>query len=533
MRSLICLLAIIGSLSTLATPPVLSNVRASQREGTKLVDIYYDAEDADGDILKVRIEVSDNDGVKYSVPAKTFTGDIGENITPGTNKHIVWDAGTDWDGEYSDKMRVKVFAIDARGFPGMEWSNEIPPGGFLLGQDGGAEGSGESQHVNIPWSYWVAKYEVTNEQYCDFLNAAYVSGYIGLNGSTNVYATATMPANFACPPGEVLCFLGDNRGVRWNVNNFEPVAGSENIPVVTTWFGAMAFCRFYGYDLPTEAEWEKAARGPDNDDQDEHLKYPWGDVWSSTMANENYFSLKPVDTYDQAIAGYGLCCAMGNVAEWTRSICSYSISVYPTQEDLTHCRNSPFYDEERVVKGLGNNALYCRFACDAGSDNFYVGFRPIRRQAEVRDVRVALEIEEDFDTLEENACDFSHNGLTWTVNNTGSHDQYKLFRTNVGIGGSPGIGWSDQYRTYYTIFIPQTTGRLAFIRLKVKNTGNAYTSVYISGPAGPSSAISLDPRMTTFVAKQLPIVDDSAVDSIHAGSGYVYIDEIELWTISE
>ena len=127
-------------------------MRASQRADTKLVDIYYDATDADGDLLKIRVEISDNDGVRYAVPAFTLSGDIGEGIAPGTGKHIVWDAGADWDGEYSDKMRVKVFAIDAKGFPGMEWSNEVKPGGFLLGQDGGAEGNGESQHVKMKWS---------------------------------------------------------------------------------------------------------------------------------------------------------------------------------------------------------------------------------------------------------------------------------------------------------------------------------------------------------------------------------------------
>ncbi|MBR4946887.1 MAG: hypothetical protein IKZ27_07855, partial [Kiritimatiellae bacterium] len=156
----------------LAAPPEITNVRASQRTGTKLVDISYDIADADGDKLRVRVEISDNDGKVYSVPAFTFTGDIGEGITPGTGKQIVWDAGTDWDGEYSDQMRVKLYAIDAQGFPGMEWGNEVPPGGFLLGQDGGAEGAGPSAHVNIPWSYWMAKYEVTRGQYCDFLNQA-------------------------------------------------------------------------------------------------------------------------------------------------------------------------------------------------------------------------------------------------------------------------------------------------------------------------------------------------------------------------
>ena len=54
---------------------------------------------------------------------------------------IVWNAGVDWDGEYSPLMRVKVIASDSRGYPGLQWGQEVPPGGFLLGQDGGAEGS--------------------------------------------------------------------------------------------------------------------------------------------------------------------------------------------------------------------------------------------------------------------------------------------------------------------------------------------------------------------------------------------------------
>ena len=199
MRKLIFAVSLVAAISTRAMPPEVSNVRASQRDNSKLVDIYYNATDADGDLLKVRVEISDNDGIKYSVPAFSLTGDIGEGIAPGSNKHIVWDAGTDWDGEYSDKMRVKVFAIDAQGFPGMEWSNEVKPGGFLLGQDGGAEGSGESQHVNIKWSYWIAKYEVTAQQYCDFLNAAIVAGIVGRDAAETVYASETMPETYGCP----------------------------------------------------------------------------------------------------------------------------------------------------------------------------------------------------------------------------------------------------------------------------------------------------------------------------------------------
>lgn len=331
-----------------AALPEVSNVTSSQRTDTKLVDIHYDVADADGDSLKVRIEISDDGGTTYQVPAFTFTGDIGDGITPGTGKLITWDAGKDWDGEYSDTMRVKVIASDAKGLPGLAWGNEVPPGGFLMGQDGGAEGSGPSRHVNIPWSYWLSKYEIRVDQYAEYLNIALVTGHVRRDGTTAVYGNIGKYPSITINDA-ILLETGDTEDIRWNVNKFEPVQGMHNKPVSVTWFGAVAFAQHYGYDLPTEAEWEKAARGSSHDDEGEHQVYPWGDQITEGYANysDNKKEKTTVGYYDSnqepigpdTVNGYGLYDIVGNVSEWTRSK-FFEIENYPQFENLSNERHS-------------------------------------------------------------------------------------------------------------------------------------------------------------------------------------------------
>lgn len=93
--------------------PVVSNVRSSQRAGTKLVDVLYDLTDVDSSSVNVIVQVSTNSGLTYDLPANHFSGNgYGASVTPGTNKAVIWDAGADWNGQYSTLMRIKVTADD-------------------------------------------------------------------------------------------------------------------------------------------------------------------------------------------------------------------------------------------------------------------------------------------------------------------------------------------------------------------------------------------------------------------------------------
>lgn len=98
-----------------AEEPTVSNVTASQRtDGSKIVDIYYDVSDGDGDTLTISLELSDDGGSSWSIiPTDSLlSGDIGDSITVGSSKHIVWEAGSESLSFEGDSYKFKVTAED-------------------------------------------------------------------------------------------------------------------------------------------------------------------------------------------------------------------------------------------------------------------------------------------------------------------------------------------------------------------------------------------------------------------------------------
>jgi formylglycine-generating enzyme required for sulfatase activity len=120
----------------------------------------------------------------------------------------------------------------------------VKGGTFLMG-DSLSEGSDEKPvHAVTLSSFEISAYEVTNLQYAVFLNRAGVESDGSYNGNTLIYTHSW--------------------GVQWNgkTQRWEAARGYEHHPVINvTWYGADEYCKFYGGSLPTEAQWEYAARG--------------------------------------------------------------------------------------------------------------------------------------------------------------------------------------------------------------------------------------------------------------------------------
>jgi len=211
--------------------PVVSNVTASQRgDDSKLVDIYYSLTDADGDNCTVWVFVSDDDGVSWRVPAWAFSGHVGAGVTPGS-KHVVWDAATDVPGRVGS-FKVRVYADDGNGTA----PKVLVPGGWFPYQNT----SDPDNWVYVD-SFFIDKYEVTNQFYCQFLNAG---GHDGCWDSSQEIVRSGETGNYF----------------------YSVEAGKENHPIRwLNYIDAQTFCTWRSdlegmtYRLPTYYEWEKAA----------------------------------------------------------------------------------------------------------------------------------------------------------------------------------------------------------------------------------------------------------------------------------
>ena len=221
----------------------------------------------------------------------------------------------------------------------------VPPGAFEMGNseqgDDAELGQDEEKpkHTVTVSGFWVGKCEVTRGQYRKFMKAGgytnqdYWSpeGWAWLQDAGRTEPNDWAPdIEWANPPGS------------FKQTDDHPVVGINH-------FEAEAFCRWAGLRLPTEAEWEKAARW---DGQHSRI-YAWGDTWDATKCNDANDPLypggqtAPIGKYPGGASPCGALDMIGNVWEW----CSdWRVVDYYASSPSTDPQGPPTSDL-RVVKG--------------------------------------------------------------------------------------------------------------------------------------------------------------------------------------
>jgi formylglycine-generating enzyme required for sulfatase activity len=201
----------------------------------------------------------------------------------------------------------------------------VPAGDFIMGDDNENNNERPAHQVYID-SFYIDKYEVSNEHYKTCVDAGHCQ-----------------------PPNDV---------VSSEITDYYINPKFDNYPVINIdWDMADKYCTWRDADLPTEAQWEKAARGTDG------RSYPWGNefagnevnfcdvncstYWGNKNYNDEYGNTAPVDSFLQGVSPYGIYNMAGNAWEWVADW--YSEKYY--QNSPSANPTGPTTGDYRVLRG--------------------------------------------------------------------------------------------------------------------------------------------------------------------------------------
>lgn len=307
---------------------------------------------------------------------------------------------------------VSLNEIEAKGsaHAGMVW---IKSGTFMMGADNKQASPDEyPKHKVSVNGFWMDVTEVTNAQFAKFVKA---TGYITTAeckpdwnelkkqlppGTSKPDDNVLVAASLVFDPPSHEVQLNDysqwwawKKGANWRHPHGpgSNIKGKKNYPVVhISWFDAVAYCKWVGKHLPTEAEWEWAARGGL-----QNKIYPWGDepvdvgkvkanTWQGHFPDHNalrdkFYGLAPVASF--APNGYGLYDMAGNAWEWCADYYHSEYyktiargAVNPKGSANSYDPDEP-YAKKRVIRGGS-------FLCN---DSYCSGYRIARRMKSTED----------------------------------------------------------------------------------------------------------------------------------------------------
>ena len=295
---------IVSAWQVLAVDPIVSNVQSKQREGSRLVDVTYDVADPDSPTLAVYLKVSADGGKTWKGPVEMVSGDVGRGIVPGGGKRLLWDAGKEMPNQFGVKYRYRIGVDDWQIPLGMAF---IPAGPFRMG-DARVDGAAPVHTVTVS-AFAMDQWEVSIELWEMIRTWGNAHGYDLVAGGSYGAKHPVHSVNWK----DVVKWCNARSEKEGKVPAYYEDAAmtqvhrsGNKLPAGVKWDT--------GYRLPTEAEWEKAARGGVAG-----KLYPWGtNVITPALANydqSNKGKTTPIGSY--GANGYGLYDMAGNLYEWT------------------------------------------------------------------------------------------------------------------------------------------------------------------------------------------------------------------------
>ena len=324
--TVIFLSCLLLSISAYSSVPVLKNISYHFMFDDNLLRIDYDLSFAGPGSANISFRCSNDGGKTFNIIPHSLAGDFG-SVNPGNGKKIFWAIFVDYPSLSPNNTTIQMLAGDvdhnliylSKGNTDMVL---IPSGSFRMGSYDAPDGMpiyGDElpDHVVSVDSFYIDTCEVTNSQYAAFMSAT-----------------------------------GHAAPLYWSDPRF---TGNDKPVVGVTWNDAVAYCNWIGKRLPTEAEWEKAARGGQVS-----REFPWGNELNRNYAN--YAGIEGIDVwYDTAPVrsfapnDYGLFDTVGNAYEWCSDY--YDFFYYTVSE--TNNPQGP--SEEQPTRSLRGGSCYDGF----------------------------------------------------------------------------------------------------------------------------------------------------------------------------
>lgn len=237
----------------------------------------------------------------------------------------------------------------------------VPAGEFIMGST--AENIESARQMDADGARFDLRHETP--QFRDFLPAFYMSAFAVTNEQFARFLSETRPTRaqfdfWLYKVGRIVGTPGGN-------GPYRVAPGFERHPVIhATWFGADMYARWAGLRLPTELEWEKAARGTDA------RLFPWGNEWHDGFlrwfgTHGEHETTAPVDAFPEGCSPFGIFQMAGNVEEWCEDC--YQADVYSLY--AAGGRHPPHGSGRRVLRGGAfseRNRLALRCAMRQASD---------------------------------------------------------------------------------------------------------------------------------------------------------------------